>query len=942
MSRRAWAYVLFVQIVGLSVAVVAFSGWSRAGADWIVFAILATMATVGQVWSARAPGHQSYHPAILFYFAGVLLLPPPLFVLLIVTPHILEWLRERVTNSQRLRNWYLQPFNIANHLISGTMARIAITALLPNQPSAMTATAAAVTVVGSVAYVISNHALTGQAIVLARGVGWKESGILDSENLLIDLIMVLLGEVFAFLYNVNRVLIIPALSPIVLIYRALMVPQLMKDAQTDSKTGLLNARHFVKLFAEEMERARRFGRPLSVIMSDLDLLRNVNNTYGHLAGDIVLGRLGEIIRSSVRKYDLAGRFGGEEFVIALPEVGPEGAKAFAERLRQAVEQTDVVVDTSPTPIRVTISLGVASYPGDGSDGTQLIHEADIAVYRAKLAGRNCVVHTSEIPHAERSFPQAIPERIEHPYVSSYTHIPRQVPTVDRSRGSETGVERAMLAEAGDSLSAQAQPAPVDDVRIPMSLMFTIAGVVLLAVAVGVWGFLGISHLDWVAIAAFGLLALIAESLQIDIYGDSTISVATSLNFAAALVAGLPGVVIIGGLIAVVHYFRKRPPLYKTLYNWSIHILSGACPVVIFGALGMPLSFDRALLLLVPAVPASLAYYAIESGLVTIAVGLSQQRNLLKTWRQNYRWLLGHYIGLCMVGLMLSVAYAALGLAGVFIFMVPVLMMRFSQTQYVKQTKRSVEELKRLNRELSRANEETVEANRASRHLNEELFATMAKINDARDPIVAGHSAKVAEYATILATELGLSDERVERVRQAAFLHDIGKVAISEQVLQKPGPLGPEEYTYMQRHAELGADFIETCQGLRHLASIVRHHHERWDGTGYPAGLEGAEIPLESRIISVCDTVEAMASDRPYRGAFSLEQIKEELEGSAGSQLDPAATAAFLRLLQLLGSDLIVNSADEVRKQAIRYRRNPALGTALYDARSTGKEEAVWN
>jgi diguanylate cyclase (GGDEF)-like protein len=159
-----------------------------------------------------------------------------------------------------------------------------------------------------------------------------------------------------------------------------------------------------------------------LIMADLDLLRNINNTYGHLAGDTVLAGIGQIIHENIREYDIAGRFGGEEFTIVLPEVGSAEARSFAERLREAVEAASFVVRTSDTPIRTTISLGVACFPWDAAMPTDLIHESDVAVYHAKLKGRNCVVCASDVPHSIRLESAVVEDRLASPYVSTF--IPR--------------------------------------------------------------------------------------------------------------------------------------------------------------------------------------------------------------------------------------------------------------------------------------------------------------------------------------------------------------------------------------------------------------------------------------------------------------------------------------------------------------------------------------
>jgi HD-GYP domain-containing protein (c-di-GMP phosphodiesterase class II) len=204
-------------------------------------------------------------------------------------------------------------------------------------------------------------------------------------------------------------------------------------------------------------------------------------------------------------------------------------------------------------------------------------------------------------------------------------------------------------------------------------------------------------------------------------------------------------------------------------------------------------------------------------------------------------------------------------------------------------------------------------------LNEELFLTLSKIIDARDPYVGGHASKVGDYAVAIAHDLGVEPERFEPLRQAGFLHDIGKIAISEAVLHKPSKLTDEEYEYIKTHAALGGEFLATCRSLRHLAPFVRHHHERWDGRGYPDKLAGEDIPLEARILAVCDAVEAMASDRPYRKGMSLDEVIAEVKRCAGTQFDPHVAAAFVSIAERERDHLIVNSATEVHRRPLQPR-----------------------
>lgn len=223
--------------------------------------------------------------------------------------------------------------------------------------------------------------------------------------------------------------------------------------------------------------------------------------------------------------------------------------------------------------------------------------------------------------------------------------------------------------------------------------------------------------------------------------------------------------------------------------------------------------------------------------------------------------------------------------------------------------------------LESVNRELTVANHAIHQLNDELFLTLAKIFDARDPYVGNHAAQVAAYAVALASELGFSPDRIKIIRQSGYLHDIGKIAIPEAILHKPTKLTEGEFAFIKKHANIGADFVATSHGLRHLAPFILHHHERWDGGGYPDGLAGEAIPLEARILNVCDSVEAMASDRPYSRAKSVEEIVTELRLCAGKQFDPAVVTAFIQIAERVGTGLIVNSARSVRSQSDESRGN---------------------
>jgi HD-GYP domain-containing protein (c-di-GMP phosphodiesterase class II) len=182
----------------------------------------------------------------------------------------------------------------------------------------------------------------------------------------------------------------------------------------------------------------------------------------------------------------------------------------------------------------------------------------------------------------------------------------------------------------------------------------------------------------------------------------------------------------------------------------------------------------------------------------------------------------------------------------------------------------------------------------------ELFVPPAAFGDA----LRTHSVDVSRYVAVLAARLGIDDGRRQGLLVAALLHDVGKLGVSDGILLKPGPLTAAERAAVERHASLGAAVVSVVPELRQLAPAVRHHHERWDGAGYPARLRGAEIPLGARLIGIADAFAAMLADRPYSPARSVADACAELERCAGTQFDPALVPVFLETVEpmLTGSD----------------------------------------
>lgn len=211
------------------------------------------------------------------------------------------------------------------------------------------------------------------------------------------------------------------------------------------------------------------------------------------------------------------------------------------------------------------------------------------------------------------------------------------------------------------------------------------------------------------------------------------------------------------------------------------------------------------------------------------------------------------------------------------------------------------ELYHLARAVDQLNEHYQLAQETIRMLNAQLqknnaFAIMALIEalNAKDPYTRGHSERVSIYSLLLSEELKLSSEEIESVHIASYLHDIGKIGISEHILNKPAKLTNEEYELVKNHANVSSQIVSRIPGLSHIVSMVKHHHERHDGSGYPDGLKGKDIPLGARIMAIADAFDAMTSSRPYKMAFKPKDALQEVKKCAGTQFDPELADLFVR------------------------------------------------
>ena len=179
----------------------------------------------------------------------------------------------------------------------------------------------------------------------------------------------------------------------------------------------------------------------------------------------------------------------------------------------------------------------------------------------------------------------------------------------------------------------------------------------------------------------------------------------------------------------------------------------------------------------------------------------------------------------------------------------------------------------------------------------DTIRALAAAIDAKDPYTKGHSERVSKNAVALAQQMKLPDREIENIEYSALLHDIGKIGIEDKILRKDDKLTFDEYMKIKQHTIMGANIIEPVDFLKHSYRAIYHHHERFNGNGYPDGIKDEEIPLPARIIAVADAFDAMGSDRPYRKRLSQEEIIAELKKESGKQFDPEVVKAFLSILE---------------------------------------------
>ncbi len=462
-----------------------------------------------------------------------------------------------------------------------------------------------------------------------------------------------------------------------------------------------------------------------------------------------------------------------------------------------------------------------------------------------------------------------------------------------------------------------------------------------ALAVGLLVLTSTLNRPVVAYWALFSLVFVGGLLEVSVTRNRSGGVGGSMVFVFHLATGLVlggmwGALAAGFVKAVAQAIQRTAPI-KALFNISERVASVALTFCVYSWLGgkhppiflmptdsaAPVALETALTEIVVFLAAAAVYFIANSIAVNTAVALASGKPFWSTWRSNTVWVLGYDMAASLLSLLVALVFVRtnagqglerFGFLGLFL---PIL---FARHIYGR-----LNTLQDVHDELDQAYAEL--------ELNvREQLAMMVKAIEARDPYTSGHSRRVCGLSRAIAIDFGLAPQLVEDIENAALLHDVGKIhAEFAPLLQKEGKLTEDEWAVMKTHSVKSAELVSSFSRFQgYVVSCVRHHHERWDGRGYPDGVAGDAIPLGSRIITIADTIDAMTTNRPYRNALSLEVVLSELNKGRNTQFDN-------ELVELTVNSVTVRRLIADPSSIPEYLPQPKVRARAAEAHRTGRQ-----
>ncbi len=405
----------------------------------------------------------------------------------------------------------------------------------------------------------------------------------------------------------------------------------------------------------------------------------------------------------------------------------------------------------------------------------------------------------------------------------------------------------------------------------------IGGMALAALACFAVSLLHWQFTDPVLFVFFLAAAVLASSLKVGLPGiEGTMSMNFLLTLLCILELGLPETLLIGLAKTLAQFYwkpaRRLKPVqlvfnlsqvtvcsaatYGAYKLFSVHVFHGPSPLALLVA--------------------AITHFAFNTAAMSIIIGLTEDKVISKVWTDIYLWTFPYYLVGAAVAGFVSLLNRHFGWQGSLLVLPPIYLMYRSYRLY-----------------LGKLEAEKEHAEKVSK-LHLRTIETLALAIEAKDQTTGEHLQRVRIYAMELARELGLSADETEALQAASVLHDIGKLAVPEHIISKPGKLTPEEFEKMKIHPIVGAEILEQVDFPYPVVPIVRAHHEKWDGSGYPNGLKGEAIPIGARILAAVDCLDALASDRQYRKALPLNEAMAKVASEAGISFDPRVVGILQR------------------------------------------------
>lgn len=410
-------------------------------------------------------------------------------------------------------------------------------------------------------------------------------------------------------------------------------------------------------------------------------------------------------------------------------------------------------------------------------------------------------------------------------------------------------------------------------RINKKTSFYIGFIFLAALSIYGYIFLNYPIPDIKMLLFWSVLAIVVESLLIKLPNSTVgVSVGSAINLAAIIVGGP----LLGTTASLLGFLFRIPKIegkgYVHLFNtpFFITIFNVSQNVIVSGIMGLVYIYSGGGIGKFSFLPAILILFlgmGINTIIISGLMSLLNKQKFITLWASNMKGTLPSSLAIGTMGIIIALASIGYGYWAVILFFGPLLLARYSFRLYIEM-----------------------------RNLYISTIHTLNKAVEAKDPYTSGHSARVEEYSIKLAEAYGLPYDKIEDIKTAAILHDIGKIAIHDSILHKASKLTEYEMDEIRKHPSIGADIISKMDFFKDVTEIIRYHHERYDGKGYPEGISGEDIPVEACILSIVDSFDAMTSDRPYREALSKEEALKEIEKNAGTQFHPNLAIKFVEIM----------------------------------------------